>query len=137
MTEKAHESPAILISARQKALESSGYDSILARLQMTEEMMKVTKDKIKPHDWQLDVSEALHLGLDCTLLAGTGYGKTLTFALPLLLRKRLDETSNKIAVIISPLMALEDDQQAIKVRGCHEQCRWRHQRRQNCIFPTV
>ena len=60
---------------------------------------------IKPYDWQLDVAEALTLGLDATIIAGTGSGKTLPWALPLL----LDENCDGICLVISPLNELEAD----------------------------
>jgi bloom syndrome protein len=56
-----------------------------------------------PYSWQLDVAEALCLGLDTIVVAGTGEGKTLPFVMPLL----LDEM--KKAIIISPLIALQQD----------------------------
>ncbi|KAJ7882049.1 hypothetical protein B0H14DRAFT_3758269 [Mycena olivaceomarginata] len=57
-----------------------------------------------PHDWQIDMAEALLLGLDCSLIAGTGAGKTMPFIMPLFVE------SEKIIIIISPLNALEVDQ---------------------------
>lgn len=56
------------------------------------------------YDWQLDVAEALLLGLDCSVIAGTGAGKTIPFILPLLAETK------KVVIIISPLNALEEDQ---------------------------
>ena len=56
------------------------------------------------YDWQVDVSEALLLGLDCSVIAGTGAGKTMPFVMPLFVE------SNKIIIVISPLNALEEDQ---------------------------
>ena len=56
------------------------------------------------YDWQIDVAEALLLGLDCSVIAGAGAGKTTPFILPLLVETK------KIVVIISPLNALEEDQ---------------------------
>lgn len=60
---------------------------------------------IKPYDWQVDVSEALALGLDVTVIAGTGSGKTLPWAMPLL----LEENRGRICLVISPLNELEAD----------------------------
>lgn len=34
-----------------------------------------------PREWQLDIAESLHLGIDCIAVAGTGAGKTLPFVL--------------------------------------------------------
>ncbi|KAF7358170.1 p-loop containing nucleoside triphosphate hydrolase protein [Mycena venus] len=50
------------------------------------------------------MGEALHLGLDCSLIVGTGAGKTMPFVMPLF------EDSDKIIIITSPLNALEVDQ---------------------------
>ncbi|KAF9219460.1 hypothetical protein BS17DRAFT_717431 [Gyrodon lividus] len=58
----------------------------------------------KPYPWQLDCTEALILAIDCIVLAGTGFGKTLPFTIPSLLHP------NKITIVISPLNALEEDQ---------------------------
>ncbi|KAJ7304699.1 hypothetical protein DFH08DRAFT_638747, partial [Mycena albidolilacea] len=56
------------------------------------------------HEWQIDMGEALLLGLDCSLIAGTGASKTMPFVMPLFVE------SDKIIIIISPLNALEVDQ---------------------------
>ncbi|KAF8446420.1 P-loop containing nucleoside triphosphate hydrolase protein [Boletus edulis BED1] len=58
----------------------------------------------KPYPWQLDCAEAFILGIDCIVLAGTGYGKTLPFTIPSFL------LPDKITIVISPLNALEEDQ---------------------------
>ena len=60
---------------------------------------------IKPYDWQIDPAEALTLGLDATVIAGTCSGKTLPWVMPLL----LDENHNKICPVISSLNELEAD----------------------------
>ena len=57
-----------------------------------------------PYDWQLNVGEALVLGLDCSVIVGTGAGKTMPFIMPIL----ADPT--KHVLILSPLNALEEDQ---------------------------
>ncbi|KAJ7795408.1 hypothetical protein B0H14DRAFT_2391613, partial [Mycena olivaceomarginata] len=56
-----------------------------------------------PHKWQVD-GEALELGIDCSLLAGTGARKTMPFVMPLFTQP------DKIVIIISPLNAREEDQ---------------------------
>ena len=56
------------------------------------------------YEWQLDVGEALKLGLDCSVIAETGAGKTISFILPLLVEKKM------AVIIISPLSALEEDE---------------------------
>ena len=61
--------------------------------------------KIKLYDWQIDIAEALALGLDATVVAGTGSGKTLPWAIPLLLEGNRD----KICLVISPLNELKVD----------------------------
>ncbi|KAI9512673.1 P-loop containing nucleoside triphosphate hydrolase protein [Russula earlei] len=59
-----------------------------------------------PYSWQVDVTEALLLGLDCVVIAGTGSGKTMPFGMPLL----LDEAKDNMVVVISPLNELEAEQ---------------------------
>lgn len=59
---------------------------------------------MQAYPWQVDVAEALLLGLDCTVIAGTGAGKTMPFVMPLFIETK------KIIIIISPLNALEEDQ---------------------------
>ena len=59
---------------------------------------------LKPYEWQLDVAEALILGLDCLLIAGTGAGKSMPFVMPLFI------LPDKMVIIISPLNTLEEDQ---------------------------
>ena len=66
---------------------------------MTDELNKIVQ-----YPWQVDVAEALLLGVDCTVIAGTGAGKTMPFVMPLFVE------TEKIMVIISPLNALEEDQ---------------------------
>ncbi|EMD39694.1 hypothetical protein CERSUDRAFT_121909 [Gelatoporia subvermispora B] len=55
-----------------------------------------------------DVSEALLLGLDCLVIAGTGTGKTYPAVMPLL----IDDTKQKKVIVLSPLNDLEVDQTA-------------------------
>lgn len=67
--------------------------------------MEFTKRFGKPaYDWQLDVAEAILVNLDCVLIAGTGFGKTIPFMLPLLLDKQ------KLILVVSPLKILQQDQ---------------------------
>jgi ATP-dependent helicase YprA (DUF1998 family) len=58
----------------------------------------------EPYQWQLDVTEAILLGLDSDVIAGTGSGKTIPFMLPLLLHP------DKMALVLSPLKILQRDQ---------------------------
>ena len=57
------------------------------------------------YDWQVDLAEALTLGLDATVIAGTGSGKTLPWTIPLL----LEQNHDRICLVISPLNELEVD----------------------------
>jgi len=61
----------------------------------------------KPYAWQLDAAEAFSLGLDCTVVAGTGAGKTLPFVLPSFV------SNDKVTVVISPLNVLEEEHVSI------------------------
>jgi hypothetical protein len=49
---------------------------------------------------------SLILGLDCIAIAGAGAGKTMPFAMPLL----MDQNKGKVVVVISPLNELEFEQ---------------------------
>ncbi|KAJ6625546.1 P-loop containing nucleoside triphosphate hydrolase protein [Mycena sp. CBHHK59/15] len=95
----------ILQQARDDALKSRGYQSAPARAKIRLEFTQRNGGMVA-HDWQVDMGEALVLGLDCSLIAGTGAGKTMPFVMPLFLE------SKKIIIIISPLNALEVDQAA-------------------------
>ncbi|KAH9958297.1 hypothetical protein BC827DRAFT_1344993 [Russula dissimulans] len=70
-------------------------------------------DGLEPYSWQLDICEALLLGLDCIVITGTGAGKTMPFIMPLL----VDPTKKKVVVIISPLNALEHDTPVVKLHS--------------------
>ncbi|KAF5363029.1 hypothetical protein D9758_012611 [Tetrapyrgos nigripes] len=88
-----------------------GYNSQAYRTLLHEEFKKRLPG-MEPYEWQLDVSEALFLGLDCTVIAGTGSGKTMPFVMPLFAAKdKVFGGKDKVMVIIiSPLNALEEDQ---------------------------
>jgi len=58
----------------------------------------------KPFAWQLEIAEAVLRGEDVIVDVGTGSGKTLCFALPLL----KDDTD--MVLVVSPLTALMVDQ---------------------------
>ncbi|KAJ3563772.1 hypothetical protein NP233_g8725 [Leucocoprinus birnbaumii] len=92
----------VLEAARQRAQLKSNYDSLTAR----EELIQATKARLgfEPHEWQVDVTEALLHKLDVVLIAGTGCGKTAPFMMSL-----LQDTCKRI-LVISPLKALQDDQ---------------------------
>ncbi|KII90327.1 hypothetical protein PLICRDRAFT_106921 [Plicaturopsis crispa FD-325 SS-3] len=93
-----------LQAARETATQARGYTSATTR----EALRKAFTDRFgsAPHEWQVDVTEALLLGLDSVVIAGTGAGKTMPFMMPLLHDK------TKIVVIISPLNILEKDMAA-------------------------
>ncbi|KAJ7149091.1 P-loop containing nucleoside triphosphate hydrolase protein [Mycena filopes] len=63
-----------------------------------------TEFKKPAYEWQIDVSEAIVLGLDAVVIAGTGAGKTIPFMMPLLLDR------SKFVLVISPLKILQEDQ---------------------------
>ena len=69
-------------------------------------VVKLAFNGNEPRTFQLDVTEALMLGV--TAITGTGSGKTLPWATPLL----LEENKVKTVLVISPLKAL----QAVHVR---------------------
>jgi len=91
----------LLSEARAKR---ESYDSGAIRRVLSDTVTRLCPT-ITPYDWQLDLAEALILGLDATVIAGTGSGKTLPWALPLLLEQNRD----KICLVISPLNELEAD----------------------------
>jgi ATP-dependent helicase YprA (DUF1998 family) len=93
----------ILQKARVDASKSRGYQTAPTRAKLRTEFIQ-RNDGMIPHDWQIDMAEALLLGLDCSLIAGTGAGKTMPFVMPLFVE------SDKMIIIISPLNALEVDQ---------------------------
>jgi len=69
----------------------------------------------KPFVWQLEIAEAVLQGEDVIVDVGTGSGKTLCFALPLL----KDETY--MVLVVSPLTALMVDQVRIFIQFKNEQ----------------
>jgi hypothetical protein len=81
-----------------------GYDTNSTRALLTAAVKSAFSGN-EPHKFQLDVVEALILGLDVTAIAGTGSGKTLPWVMPLL----LEENKAKIILVISPLKALQAD----------------------------
>ena len=87
---------------------SSDYSSETTRKNLVTAFKKAFHG-LEPYDWQLDVTEAILLGLDCVVIAGTGSGKTMPFAMPLL----VDKTKKKMVIVISPLNDLEEDQASI------------------------
>lgn len=94
-----------LDSARADAAKEHAYRSADTRKRLIDTFSEACAGK-KPYDWQVDAAEALLLGLDVVLTAGTGAGKTMPFVMPLLLNKK----AKKMVIIISPLNELERDQ---------------------------
>jgi ATP-dependent helicase YprA (DUF1998 family) len=94
-----------LKNAHDTALKDRNYDSEGTRQTMFRKLQDIFNGRI-PYEWQLDAAEALILGLDCVVVAGTGAGKTIPFVLPLFVQ----DSRDKLVLIISPLNALETDQ---------------------------
>ncbi|TEB14991.1 hypothetical protein FA13DRAFT_1651472 [Coprinellus micaceus] len=92
----------VLSEARARAAEATGYDSQQWRKRLAEKFP--SKLGIEAHAWQLDVSEAAFLGVDCICIAGTGSGKTMPFVMPLMVE--LD----KRVLLLSPLKVLQEEQ---------------------------
>src|SRR5712671_6233205 len=95
----------ILQDAQAEVTRSRGYSSEEMCSKISS-VFKVAFDGLEPYTWQLDVSEALLLGLDCIAIAGTGAGKAMPFIVPLL----VDPKTEKMVIVISPLNALGHDQ---------------------------
>ena len=95
----------VLQVARDAAKNSRNYCSLRTRENLVTSF-KAAFNGLEPHRWQLDVAEAILLNLDCIAIVGTGSGKTMPFAMPLL----VDRTEKKIVIVISPLNDLEEDQ---------------------------
>ncbi|KAJ7240931.1 P-loop containing nucleoside triphosphate hydrolase protein [Mycena rebaudengoi] len=95
-------SRALLQAAREKAREKTKYDSEATR----RDLARLFEEEYgkPPYERQIDVSEALILGLDCIVISGTGAGRTIPFMMPLLLHRE------KFVLIISPLKILQGDQ---------------------------
>ncbi|PSS06546.1 hypothetical protein PHLCEN_2v3676 [Hermanssonia centrifuga] len=103
----------LLANTRDAAEKTGKYSSAETRALLTQQI-KDRCDGKTPYDWQLDVTEAVLLGLDSIVVAGTGAGKTMPFVMPLL----ADTTGKKKIIIVSPLDALERDQaQRFKAMG--------------------
>jgi ATP-dependent helicase YprA (DUF1998 family) len=98
----------VLQAARDAAAGSRQYSSERTREDLCTAFKKAFNG-LEPYTWQLDVTEAILLGLDCVAIAGTGSGKTMPFAMPLL----VDKTKKKMVIVISPLNDLEEDQASI------------------------
>ncbi|EJF55670.1 hypothetical protein DICSQDRAFT_16733, partial [Dichomitus squalens LYAD-421 SS1] len=62
--------------AREAAKASRQYDSVVTRKALEVRFQERMGGRM-PHEWQVDVAEALLVGLDYTVIAGTGSGKTM------------------------------------------------------------
>ncbi|KAJ2936361.1 hypothetical protein H1R20_g734, partial [Candolleomyces eurysporus] len=83
------------------AASDRGYDSVEDRVVIESRFQERSGKKL--YQWQADVTEALLLGLNCVVIAGTGSGKTTPFMTVALKDKKI-----KI-VIISPLKILQEE----------------------------
>lgn len=92
----------ILEEARIAAARTKQYDTEKTRRVLQE--IFHTRFGRPAYEWQMDVTEAMLLGLDSIVIARTGAGKTMPFMMPLLL------DSKKKVIIISPLKVLQEDQ---------------------------
>ncbi|KAF4586198.1 hypothetical protein EYR38_010472 [Pleurotus pulmonarius] len=102
-TNECAASDLILKNTIAVATKERKYSTVATRLKIQNEFAERNGGK-KPYKWQLNVAEALLLGLDCTVIAGTGAGKTMPFVMPLFIEAK------KVVIVISPLNALEEDQ---------------------------
>ena len=100
---KAH-SKTLLQKACDMAAKKGNYDSEKTRHDLGALFSERFGSGAEPYQWQLDVTEAILLGLDSVVIAGTGSGKTIPFMLPLLLHP------DKMALVVSPLKILQQDQ---------------------------
>ncbi len=106
----------LLEDARILARDMKKYDSDATRQIMTQKCQE--RVGVTPYPEQLDLAECMLLGLDATSIAGTGWGKTLTFVLPLF----APQSKGKTVIIVSPLNALEEDQVSIILPSFHYVC---------------
>lgn len=107
-TEQQHAGEAkALARARVEAAQKHHYDSQMTRERLSKLVHQHCEGK-RPYEWQLDAAEALLLGVDSIVVAGTGVGKTLPFVMPLLFNPK------NHMLIISPLKALQRDQVGLK-----------------------
>jgi len=90
-----------LSNARQKAWKTSGCNSAATRAKVTQLFQE--RFGGDPYEWQLDVTEAILLGLDTVVIAGTAAGKTMPFVMALLL-------DGKKKAIVTPLKILQANQ---------------------------
>ncbi|KLO19328.1 P-loop containing nucleoside triphosphate hydrolase protein [Schizopora paradoxa] len=99
--EKVKQRSYLNLENARKSANKGRYDSDGTRSRIVREV-KRRMDGKEPFGWQLDVGEALHLKLDTVMIAGTGSGKTLPFAIPPILGGKV--------LVISPLLSLQYNQ---------------------------
>jgi hypothetical protein len=90
-----HPSYGLLTTAQAEATQSRKYDSEVTRASISQKFTDAFDSK-HAYEWQIDTCEALLLGLDAIVIAGTGAGKTYLFAMPLL----MDQTCRKIVIVV-------------------------------------
>ncbi|KAL1746002.1 P-loop containing nucleoside triphosphate hydrolase protein [Schizophyllum fasciatum] len=95
-------SAANLDEARRRATQKRNYNSDATRSRLRELFAETWH--CEPRSWQIDITEAILLGLDSVLIAGTGSGKTMPFMLTL----KYDTAAT--VLVISPLKILQEDQ---------------------------
>ena len=95
----------LLNTARKTASETANYSSEATREAIVKKFQDVF-DGNKPYDWQVDMTEALLLGLDCVAISGTGAGRMMPFGMTLL----MDESRSKMVIVLSPLNDLKVEQ---------------------------
>jgi ATP-dependent helicase YprA (DUF1998 family) len=95
----------LLETSRKATKASQGYDCQKTRATISKKFSDAFDSK-ELYTWQVDVCEAILLGLDCVVIASTGSGKSMPFIMPLL----VDEMCRKMVIIISPLNEREYDQ---------------------------
>ncbi len=101
----------LLEDTRKRAKKEAKYDAEAYRLSVRD-AVKDKCDGMVPYWYQEDIAEAFHLGLDVAILAGTGFGKTLPFVIPLL----ADVTGTSQIIIVSPLCALQKNQVSTRAK---------------------
>ena len=68
----------VLTCARESAAKKHDYNYAATRRLIENKFQAAFGGKL-PYSWQVDVTEALLLSLDCVVVAGTGSGKTMPF----------------------------------------------------------
>ena len=90
-----HPDPLNILEGARRS--TKGYNSH-ATWEVLANAVKVAFNQNTPRDFQLDVAEALILGLDATVVAGTGSGKTLPWVMPLLLDENIGRSRPTVSM---------------------------------------